>query len=91
MFCWAISFVFIATSILAVLPFVLKPKNHLVLMFLVAHNKILSLAHFASTFLAIMFGQHPDGYTPDGGSAFIFVDQVGLLMVVVLHTFVEAL
>jgi hypothetical protein len=33
---WVISFVLIATSILAVLPFVLKPKNHLVFMLLVA-------------------------------------------------------
>ena len=90
---WAISFVLIATSILAVLPFVLKPQNHLVFMLLVAPQQILLVAHFASAFLAIMFGQYPDGYTPDGGSAFIFVDQVWLLMVVVLHTFeyIEAL
>ena len=56
-------------------------------------QQILLLAHFASAFLAIMFGQYPDGYTRDGGSAFIFVDQVWLLMVVVLHTFecIEAL
>jgi hypothetical protein len=90
---WAISFVLIATSILAVLPFVLKPKNHFVFIFLLAPQQVLLLAHFTSAFLAIMFGQYPDGYTPDGGSAFIFVDQVWLLMVVVLHTFeyIEAL
>ena len=83
---WAISFVLIATSILAVLPFVLKPQNHLVFMLLVAPQQILLVAHFASAFLAIMFGQYPDGYTPDGGSAFIFVDQVWLLMVAVVFT-----
>ena len=90
---WAISFVLIATSILAALPFVLKPKNHFVFIFLLAPQQVLLLAHFTSAFLAIMFGQYPDGYTPDGGSAFIFVDQVWLLMVVVLHTFeyIEAL
>jgi hypothetical protein len=89
----AISFVLIATSILAVLPFVLKPKNHFVFIFLLAPQQVLLLAHFTSAFLAIMFGQYPDGYTPDGGSAFIFVDQVWLLMVVMLHTFeyIEAL
>ena len=83
----------IATSILAALPFVLKPKNHFVFIFLLAPQQVLLLAHFTSAFLAIMFGQYPDGYTPDGGSAFIFVDQVWLLMVVVLHTFeyIEAL
>jgi hypothetical protein len=90
---WAISFVLIATSILAVLPFVVKTKNHLAFMLLVAPQQILLLAHFMSAFLAIMFGQYPDGYAPDGGSAFIFVDQAWLLMVVVLHTFeyIEAL
>jgi hypothetical protein len=90
---WATSFVLIVTSILAVLPFVLKTKNHLVFVLLIAPQQILLLVHFMSAFLAIMFGQYPDGYAPDGGSAFIFVDQVWLLMVVVLHTFeyIEAL
>ena len=70
-----------------------KTKNHFVFIFLLAPQQVLLLAHFTSAFLAIMFGQYPDGYTPDGGSAFIFVDQVWLLMVVVLHTFeyIEAL
>jgi hypothetical protein len=90
---WAVSFVLIATSVLAVLPFVLKTKNRWLFVFLVAPQQILLLAHFTSAFFAIMSGQYPDGYPPDGGSAFIFVDQVWLLMVVVLHTFeyVEAL
>jgi hypothetical protein len=84
---WAISFVLMATSILAVLPFIFKTKSHLVFMFLVAPQQTLLLAHFMSASLAIIFGQYPDGYAPDGGSAFIFVDQMWLLMVVVLHTF----
>ena len=90
---WAISFVLIATSILAVLPFVLKTKSHWLFVILVASQQILLLAHFMSAFLAIMSGQYPDGYAPDGGSAFIFVDQAWLLMIVVLHTFeyIEAL
>jgi hypothetical protein len=92
---WAVSFVLIATSVLAVLPFVLKTKNRWLFVFLVAPQQILLLAHFMSAFFAIMSGQYPDGYAhaPDGGSAFIFVDQVWLLMVVVLHTleYIEAL
>ena len=41
----------------------------------------------------IISGHYHDGYVPDGGSAFIFADQIWLLMVVVVHTFeyVEAL
>jgi hypothetical protein len=90
---WAISFVLMATSILAALPFILRTKNHLVFMLLIAPQQILLMAHFTSAFLAIMLGQYPDGYAPDGGAAFIFVDQMWLLMVVVLHTFeyIEAL
>jgi hypothetical protein len=90
---WAISFVLIAASVLAVLPFVQKTKNHWMFVLLVAPQQILLLAHFMSAFLAIMSGQYPDGYAPGGGSAFIFVDQAWLLMVAVLHTFeyVEAL
>jgi hypothetical protein len=73
---WAVSFVLIATSVLAVLPFVLKTKNRWLFVFLVAPQQILLLAHFMSAFFAIMSGQYPDGCAPDGGSAFIFVDQV---------------
>src|SRR5262245_2381150 len=83
---WAISLVLMATSILAMLPFILKTKNHLVFMLLVAPQQILLLAHFMSASLAIIFGQYPDGYAPGAGSDFIFVDQMWLLMVVVLHT-----
>jgi hypothetical protein len=90
---WTVSFVLIATSVLAALPFALRTKNRWLFVFLVAPQQILLLAHFMSAFLAIMSGQYPDGYAPDGGSTFIFVDQAWLLMVVVLHTFeyVEAL
>jgi hypothetical protein len=89
----AISVVLIVTSVSAVLPFVLNTKNHWLFVLLVAPQQILLLAHFMSAFLAIMSGQYPDGYAPNGGSAFIFVDQAWLLMVVVLHTFeyIEAL
>jgi len=42
---------------------------------------------------AILNGHYHDGYVPDGGSAFIFADQIWLLMVVVIHTleYIEAL
>jgi hypothetical protein len=42
--------------------------------------------HFVSAGVAIMDGHYHDGYVPNGGSAFIFADQIWLLMVVVVHT-----
>ena len=49
--------------------------------------------HFVSAVLATMAGHYHDGYVPSGGTAFIFADQIWLLMVVVVHTleYIEAL
>jgi hypothetical protein len=43
--------------------------------------------------VSIMTGHYHDGYVPNGGSAFIFADQIWLLMVVIVHTleYIEAL
>jgi hypothetical protein len=65
---------------------VLKTKNRWLFVLRFAPQQILLLAHFMSAFLATMSGQYPDGYALGGGSAFIFVDQVWLLMVVVLFS-----
>ena len=49
--------------------------------------------HFVSAGVSIMAGHYHDGYVPNGGSAFIFADQIWLLMVVIVHTleYIEAL
>jgi hypothetical protein len=56
-------------------------------------QRYLLLMHLMSAGVAIMAGQYHDGYVPNGGSAFIFADQIRLLMVVVVHTleYIEAL
>jgi hypothetical protein len=43
--------------------------------------------------VSIMTGHYHDGYVPNGGSAFIFADQIWLLMAVIVHTleYIEAL
>ena len=58
-----------------------------------APQQCLLLMHFVSAVMSIMAGHYHDGYAPNGGSAFIFADQIWLLMVVVVHTleYIEAL
>ena len=55
-------------------------------MLLILPQQCLLLMHFVSAATAIMSGHYHDGYVPDGGPAFIFADQIWLLMVVVVHT-----
>lgn len=62
-------------------------------MLLILPQQCLLLLHFVSAATAILSGQYHDGYVPNGGAAFIFADQIWLLMVVIVHTleYIEAL
>ncbi len=35
---------------------------------------------------AVVSGHYPDGYVPEGGSIFIFVDQIWLMTIIFWHT-----
>ena len=62
-------------------------------MLLILPQQCLLLMHFVSAGVSIMAGHYHDDYVPNGGSAFIFADQIWLLMVVIVHTleYIEAL
>jgi hypothetical protein len=85
--------VLIATAALAIIPYLRREPRRSWFMLLILPQQCLLLMHFVSAVIAIMTGQYHDGYVPDGGSAFIFADQIWLLMVVVVHTleYIEAL
>src|SRR5262245_30066018 len=85
--------ILIATAALAIFPYLLREPRRMWFMLLILPQQCLLLMHFVSAVLAIMAGQYHDGYVPSGGSAFIFADQIWLLMVVIVHTleYIEAL
>jgi len=85
--------ILIATAALAIIPYLTGETRRLWFMLLILPQQCLLLMHFVSAVLAIMAGHYHDGYIPSGGSAFIFADQIWLLMVVVVHTleYIEAL
>ena len=85
--------ILIATATLAIIPYLTGETRRLWFMLLILPQQCLLLMHFVSAVLAIMAGHYHDGYIPSGGSAFIFADQIWLLMVVVVHTleYIEAL
>ncbi len=85
--------ILIATAALAIIPYLTGETRRLWFMLLILSQQCLLLMHFVSAVLAIMAGHYHDGYIPSGGSAFIFADQIWLLMVVVVHTleYIEAL
>ena len=85
--------ILIATATLAIIPYLTGETRRIWFMLLILPQQCLLLMHFVSAVLAIMAGHYHDGYIPSGGSAFIFADQIWLLMVVVVHTleYIEAL
>jgi hypothetical protein len=89
----AAAIVLIATAALAIIPYLLREPRRKWFMLLILPQQCLLLMHFVSAVIAIMVGHYHDGYVPDGGSAFIFADQIWLLMVVIVHTleYIEAL
>jgi hypothetical protein len=88
-----VAFVLVITAVLAVIPYLMREPGRSWFMLLILPQQCLLLMHFVSAGVAILSGHYHDGYVPNGGSAFIFVDQIWLLTVVVVHTFeyVEAL
>jgi hypothetical protein len=81
------AFILIVASVLAITPYLMREPRRRWFMMLVLPQQCLLLMHFVSAVIAIMVGHYHDGYVPSGGSAFIFADQIWLLMVVVVvHT-----
>jgi hypothetical protein len=80
-------------SVLAIIPYCMREPRRSWFMLLILPQQCLLLMHFVSAGVSIMAGHHHDGYVPNGGSAFIFADQIWLLMVVIVHTleYIEAL
>ena len=74
------------TALMAVVPFLAPKPTHLLFMIMVCPQQFILLSHFISVAIALISGQYPDGYTPAGGTYFIFADQAWLLMIVILHT-----
>jgi hypothetical protein len=89
----AAAIVLIVTAVLAVIPYMMRETRRSWFMLLILPQQCLLLMHFVSAVIAIMAGHYHDGYVPSGGSAFIFADQIWLLMVVIVHTleYIEAL
>lgn len=87
------AFILIITAVLALIPYLMRQSSWLWFMLLILPQQCLLLMHFVSAGIAILNGHYHDGYVPNGGSAFIFADQIWLLMVVVVHTleYIEAL
>jgi hypothetical protein len=85
--------ILIVTAVLAVIPYMIREPRRSWFMLLILPQQCLLLMHFVSAGVAIMAGHYHDGYVPSGGSAFIFADQIWLLMVVIVHTleYIEAL
>jgi protein-S-isoprenylcysteine O-methyltransferase Ste14 len=88
-----VAFILIITAVLAITPYFMRKPPRSWFMLLILPQQCLLLMHFVSAGVAIMAGHYHDGYVPNGGSAFIFADQIWLLMVVVVHTleYIEAL
>ena len=88
-----VAFILVISAVLAVIPYLMRQPRRIWFMLLILPQQCLLLMHFVSAAIAIISGHYHDGYVPDGGSAFIFADQIWLLMVVVVHTFeyIEAL
>jgi hypothetical protein len=82
-----VAFILVVTAVLAVIPYFMRGPHRTWFMLLILPQQCLLLMHFVSAGIAILNGHYHDGYVPDGGSAFIFADQIWLLMVVVVHTF----
>jgi hypothetical protein len=88
-----VAIIVVVTAVLAIIPYLMREPRRSWFMLLILPQQCLLLMHFVSAGLAIMSGHYHDGYVPNGGSAFIFADQIWLLMVVIVHTleYIEAL
>jgi hypothetical protein len=88
-----VAFILVITAVLAIIPYLMREPRRSWFMLLILPQQCLLLMHFVSAGVSIMVGHYHDGYVPNGGSAFIFADQIWLLMVVIIHTFeyIEAL
>jgi hypothetical protein len=82
----SVAFILVITAVLAIIPYLTREPRRRWFMLLILPQQGLLLMHFVSAVMSIMAGQYHDGYAPNGGSAFIFADQIWLLMVVVIHT-----
>jgi hypothetical protein len=89
----SVAVILIVTSVLAIISYLMREPRRSWFMLLILPQQCLLLMHFVSAGVAIMEGHYHDGYAPNGGSAFIFADQIWLLMVVIVHTleYIEAL
>ena len=87
------AFILVLTAALAVIPYSMREPRRSWFMLLILPQQSLLLMHFVSAAVAILNGHYHDGYVPSGGAAFIFADQIWLLMVVIVHTleYIEAL
>lgn len=52
---------------------------------LIAPQVVLLIFSVTSIIIAIVAGRYPDGYSPTGGSAFILVDQLVVVIVGIVH------
>ena len=77
--------IFIGTALLAIAPFLVRSPSRALFMICAARQQFLLLLHFASATTTVLIGQYPDGYIPEGGMYFIFVDQIWLLMICIWH------
>jgi hypothetical protein len=74
------------TAFSASIPFIKSiPRTAFVLC--IAPQQTLLVLHSAGVLLAISSGHYPDGYVPAGGGYFILIDQVGVFVVSIWHTF----
>jgi len=78
--------VLIITALLALIPFLVKEPNRGLLVACIFPQQVLLFLHLFSIFGALITGHYPDGYVPNGGSIFIFIDQLWLMTIVFWHT-----
>jgi len=73
-----------ASAILAIL--LSKHLSLKIRILMVTPQQFVQIAQFISISLAVWSGTYPDGYTPVGRGAFIFFDQLGVLLLSIYHT-----
>ena len=78
--------VMIITALLALIPFLSDRPRRGALIALIFPQQILLFLHLFSIIAALISGHYPDGYVPQGGSVFIFIDQLWLLTVIFWHS-----
>jgi hypothetical protein len=81
----AVGLILIATALFAALPFAMVVSRE-TFVFCIAPQQILLVLHCTSAVMAISSGHYPDGYVPAGGTYFILIDQIWLLLISIWHT-----